>query len=53
MYEFENNSKLYEYKFKDIKIPMWMYIRSYFIREITRKEFNDQNKNIQKIQKKY
>lgn len=51
MYEFENNSKLYEYKFKDIKIPMWMYIRSYFIREITRKEFNDQNKNIQKIQK--
>lgn len=35
MYEFENNSQLYDYRFKDTGISMWMYIRSYVIENIT------------------
>ena len=34
MYEFENNSQLYNFRFKDSGIPMWMYIRSLFIRDV-------------------
>ena len=45
MYEFENNSQLYEFRFEDTKVPMWMYIRSWFIGAITdkigEKESND------------
>lgn len=37
MYKFENDTRLYKFRFKDNGIPMWMYIRSWFIRSVTDK----------------
>lgn len=37
MYKFENDTRLYKFRFKDDGIPMWMYIRSWFIRSVTDK----------------
>ncbi|MCX4296486.1 MAG: hypothetical protein OSJ73_05565 [Lachnospiraceae bacterium] len=34
MYKFEENIHLYDFRFKDTKIPMWIYIRSSFIRDV-------------------
>ena len=48
MYEFENNSRLYNFRFKDTGIPMWVYIRSYFIRNIINKRSWHQSKNVWK-----
>ncbi len=46
MYEFENNSRLYDFKFMDTEIPMWMYIRSYFIRDLIEKKTSHQIRKI-------
>ena len=46
MYEFENNSRLYDFKFMDTEIPMWMYIRSYFIRDLIDKKISHQIRKI-------
>lgn len=52
MYDFENNSGLYKYCFKDTKVPMWMYIRSYFIRDIANKKLTKQNRKSREYRNK-
>ncbi len=46
MYDFENNSKLYDFRFKDTGIPMWMYIRANYINRIVDREVYKQYQHI-------
>lgn len=46
MYEFENNSQLYAFRFKDTGIPMWMYIRADFIKNVVDRESCNQYRRI-------
>lgn len=45
MYEFENNKELYNFRFKDTGIPMWMYIRAVFIRNVSDNKLANQLRN--------
>lgn len=46
MYEFENSSQLYDFRFEDTGIPMWMYIRANYINNVTDRELYNQCKHI-------
>lgn len=46
MYEFENDSRLYEFCFKDTRIPMWMYIRAFLIRNVVDRELSIKYGNV-------
>ena len=48
MYEFENDSRLYDFRFRDTGIPMWMYIRALFITSIVNPKEKNRINNIWK-----
>lgn len=58
LYEFENTEYLYHFRFKDTKLPMWMFVRLYVIESLTynqvyiaNKQISEGKKRVKKIEK--